>query len=101
MTTKHAISDHGIDCNTTCEMCRKDIRVVNGQGSVGLELLEQEPDLDAIVVLAPRAPVELARHHGRSIFVPVLPFNEFFLLSRFQLEEAVLFLAWLHMCLDM
>ena len=35
--------------------------MVNGQGSVGLELLEQEPDLDAIVVLAPRAPVELAR----------------------------------------
>jgi len=28
----------------------QDIRVVNGQGSVGLELLEQEPDLDAIVV---------------------------------------------------
>ena len=31
---------------------REDIRVVSGQGSVGLELLEQEPDLDAIVVLA-------------------------------------------------
>lgn len=29
--------------------CHQDIRVVNGQGSVGLELLEQEPDLDAIV----------------------------------------------------
>jgi len=28
----------------------QDIRVVNGQGSVGLELLEQQPDLDAVVV---------------------------------------------------
>ncbi|CAE7419388.1 SRR [Symbiodinium necroappetens] len=28
----------------------QDIRVVNGQGSVALELLEQQPDLDAIVV---------------------------------------------------
>ncbi|CAK9036907.1 unnamed protein product [Durusdinium trenchii] len=28
----------------------QDVRVVNGQGSVGLELLEQEPNLDAIVV---------------------------------------------------
>jgi len=28
----------------------QDVRVVNGQGSVGLELIEQQPDLDAIVV---------------------------------------------------
>ena len=31
------------------KVSHQDIRVVNGQGSVGLELLEQEPDLDAIV----------------------------------------------------
>ena len=28
----------------------KDVRVINGQGSVALELLEQQPELDAIVV---------------------------------------------------
>ena len=31
----------------------QDIRVVNGQGSVALELLEQQPDLDAIVAGPP------------------------------------------------